>query len=110
MIEVKTFEDGKTTFEAEGDAIYVIAVSECGDDVSINSKIRLLSQKKVDADTLFDTIASCNAEHIVNLCPSDIEACDAIAWFMRRIHIYGAQYLEEKYENKEGAEDGSIED
>lgn len=109
MVEVKTFEGGKTTFEAEGDAIYVIAVSECGDDVSINSKIRLLSQKKVDADNLFGSIASSITEHIVNLCPSDMEACDAIAWFMHQINKYGAQYLEEKYGEKEDMEDGSIE-
>lgn len=110
MIEVKTFEDGKTTFEAEGDAAYVVTVREHGDDVTINSKIRVISRQKVDTDTLFDSIASSIAEHIVNLCPSDKEACNAIAWFMGNIKQYGVQYLTEKYGEKEETEGGSIED
>lgn len=93
-----------------GQAVYAVAVDECGEGYSITSKIRLLpNQEAVNADALFDSMALSIAEHIVNLCPSDMEACDAIAWFMHQIHKYGAQYLEEKYGEKEDMEDGSIE-
>lgn len=108
MLEVKIFEDREQVRQIEGEAIFIIAVTDLPDEGNVHTQSSIRGEANLDV--LFDAVASSCAKHLASLSKSEEDGCMRAGKFIDDILMYSVEYLEEKYGNKEGAEDGSIED
>lgn len=107
MLEVKIFKDEKLLRRVTGKSVSVTTVMPAIDGANVKS---LCFNKDVDENALLKALASACADHIVALSDSEDDGCMKAGEFIGDVVTYSVDQLGKKYGNKEGAEDGSIED
>lgn len=94
MVQTKIFNDGELVREVEGEAVFqVVITKEDREAVHAVSSVVGVFENGV----FLDCLASVCAAQIVETTDNSEIACMAIAYFMSKVHEYGANLIKEKY-------------
>ena len=94
MVQTKIFNDGELVDDNKGEAMFQMLI-ENGDSDLVHVKSGVVGT--FENGVFLDCLATACAAQIVETTDNSEIACMSIAYFMSRVHKYGANLIKEKY-------------
>ena len=94
MVQTKIFDDGELAREVEGEAVFQVVIKK-EDSESVRVASSVVGTFK--GGEFLECLARACAAQIVETADNSEIACMAIAYFISKLHKYGANTIKEKY-------------
>lgn len=98
MVRTMIFNDGELVDDTKGEAMFQMLI-ENGDSDPVHVKSGVAGT--FENGVFLDCLASACAVQIVETTDNSETACMAIAYFMSKVHKYGAKLIDKKYPKEE---------
>lgn len=98
MVQTKIFKDGELLREVEGEAVFQVVIKK-EDSESVHAASSVVGTFK--GGEFLDCLASACAAQIVDLTKNSDNSCEMLAYFISKVHRYGAKLIDKKHSKEE---------